>query len=169
MVLLPPVRRRPGFTLVELLVVISIICLMMGLLLPAVQRVREAASRLSCANNLKQIGLAIHHYHDTFDWLPPSRVDTQHATWAVLILPFLEHDNLYRQWDVRKTYYEQSQLARQGRIKTYFCPTRRSMSTDPHESVSGDEPSSGVENPKHLAGALNDYAVNIGTTGMDFD
>src|SRR4051794_19373712 len=106
----PP--RRPGFTLIELLVVISIVSILVGLLLPAVQEAREAANRVSCANNLKQIGLAFQMYHHDYETLPPTRTSDRGATWAVLILPYLEEQNLYREWDPGRTYYQQSDSAR---------------------------------------------------------
>ena len=82
--------RRPGFTLVELLVVIAIIAILMGILLPAVQKVREAASRAKCQNNLKQFGLAFHNYHNDKNCLPPSDVSDQWAGWSWFILPYME-------------------------------------------------------------------------------
>ncbi len=94
-----PIRRRVrGFTLVELLVVIAIIGILVALLLPAVQAAREAARRMKCGNNVKQIGLAAHNYHDTFRGFPPGYIkigsNPRHG-WAVFLLPFIEQANLY--------------------------------------------------------------------------
>jgi prepilin-type N-terminal cleavage/methylation domain-containing protein len=88
--------RRPGFTLVELLVVIAIIGVLVGLLLPAVQAAREAARRSQCSNNLKQIGVAVHNYHDTFNAIPPGSYHAVHGTWLLHILPFMENTPLHQ-------------------------------------------------------------------------
>lgn len=157
---------RQAFSLIELLAVIAIISVLIGLLLPAVQRVREAANRISCANNLKQLGLAMHHYENVHGHLPPNKLGEHLATWAVLILPYMEQDNLYAQWNVKKYYFQQNDMARQSAVPNYFCPSRRTMATAPRLSVSGDKPPAYV-GLAHVPGALSDYAVCIDGSGHD--
>lgn len=158
--------RRAGFTMVELLVSIGIIALVAGLTLPAIQQAREAANRASCASNLKQITLALHHYHNDFQVLPPSRLGEGQATWAVLLMPYMEEQSPYELWDLKKTYYEQNDSARLSAVQNYFCPSRRTAGMDPQTSISGDQPQNCPACP-NLPGALGDYACCIGTTGMD--
>ena len=98
-------RRRSGFTLVELLVVIAIIGVLIALLLPAVQQAREAARRNSCTNQLKQLGLALHNYHDTFSAFPyGSWGSTSIVSWHVPILPFIEQGALFDRFDQTWSY-----------------------------------------------------------------
>src|SRR5690349_8028530 len=90
-----PKRSRRAFTLIELLVVIAIIAILIALLVPAVQRVREAAARTQCANNLKQIGLAMHNYENLHKAFPPGRTtEPPEHSWSAFMLPFLEQDNV---------------------------------------------------------------------------
>src|SRR2546427_5297251 len=96
------VRGRSGFTLVELLVVIAIIGVLVALLLPAVQAAREAARRMSCSNNLKQLSLALHNYESTFSSLPPAGIDTNQMSWVVMLLPYMEQQPLFDKFNFAK-------------------------------------------------------------------
>lgn len=142
-------KRRNAFTLIELLVVIAIIALLMALLLPAIQKVREAANKMLCASNLRQIAIAAHHYHSDYDRLPPGilgtsgtpligAVQAQYAGCLVFLLPYVEGDNIFKQistgppsgldlglyvgdanWWTRSSCY----AAAQAKIKLFKCPS----------------------------------------------
>lgn len=150
-------EQRDGFTLVELLVVIAIIGILVGLLLPAVQAAREAARRMSCSNNLKQMGLALHNYHDAFRAFPSGGLyarDVASVSWSAQarILPQLEQANLQNLIDWNLPYRLQGHVAR-FRVPVYICPS---------EVNDRERPSPKDHDPNFTYYPLN-YAGNFGT------
>lgn len=174
--------RKLGFTLVELLVVIAIIALLIALLLPAIQKVREAAARTACSNNLKQLGIAVVAFEHNIGFFPASRNlfgnqstelqeflnpaanepdgdEDSGPNWAVFILPYLEQQNAFQQWDMLLNYRLQTPEAVQTTVPAYFCMGRR--------SVGGLSAAFTQSGETYQAGGLGDYAACIGTTGDD--
>jgi prepilin-type N-terminal cleavage/methylation domain-containing protein len=166
-------KMRTGFTLIELLVVIAIIAILIALLVPAVQKVREAAARTQCANHLKQLGLACHSYHDTVKQLPYARSGggQNRHTWAVLILPYIDQGPLYDMWknpiagvSVTDGFNNQTsaamQAAREAVVPVYYCPSRGT----PPRLIDYDGPGTGtpVASGGDYAGCTGD-GTNDGT------
>lgn len=128
-------HRKRGFTLIELLVVIAIIGILVALLLPAVQRAREAARRMSCKNNLKQIGIAMHNYHDVHRSFPPGWLAVRNgrlaphdggngAGWALMLLPHLEQVNLWEKFDSHYSIVDhRNEVLRETSVSVYMCPS----------------------------------------------
>jgi len=148
--------RQTGFTLVELLVVIAIIGVLIALLLPAVQQAREAARRNSCANNLKQIGLALHNHHDVHGKFPPGWIATNGPNstygWACYILPFIEQGNIYEAIGDPTSPLDNANNKAGAIIESYLCPS----STLPEKDEDGYAMANYVGNNGHSMG-LSDY------------
>lgn len=152
-------RSRNAYTLIELLVVIAIIAVLAALLVPAVQKVREAASRIQCTNNLKQIGLAAHGFHDANKFLVPAWIGDNSldpdgwATWGVLLLPFLEQNTTYQLWDLRYPASKQTPAAYQQQLAVYHCPSHPAFVLSVNDFT-----------PK--GGGLSDYGACFGTDAL---
>ena len=145
--------QRRGFTLIELLIVIGIISLLIQLLLPAVQASREAARRLTCANNLRQIGLATLQFHDVHGKFPPGRWRSNSPTWFVFLLPYLDAENAYQRWSLKHNYYDlENKPAREISIPPWYCPSRGLRSA-----------MLSAEDRPDAEGAVGDYAGNLGS------
>ncbi len=144
-------KRNQGFTLVELLVVIAIIGILIGMLMPAVQMVREAARQTHCKNNLKQIGLAIHNYEGSRMLFPPSRAADQFLTWPVYLMPYVEMGNLHDKLKLKQIYADQDPDLVSVAMPVMLCPSRpREGNVSEHET-------------RGPLGAIGDYAGNAGT------
>src|SRR4051812_14737413 len=175
---------RTGFTLIELLVVISIIGILIGLLVPAVQSIRESAARLQCSNNLKQLGLALHQYHDANRAFPPAyqrTSDRQTGTvygvtypdnnwnglpgwaWGTLLLPYVEQDPLYRSMNLREPCWSpQNAPFVKMRVPVFLCPSASGGSEGFAVEREGADVRHGVSFTPTITFAHSHYVTNAG-------
>src|SRR5437870_544708 len=185
-------RQQSGFTLIELLVVMAIIAILIGLLVPAVQKVREAANRTTCSNNLKQLGLAVLNYESAFKKLPTpgEGIDPLNVTKKVYdmhsfftyMLPYVEQDGAYRMMNLSYPYNDlanapDNKIAAQTQVATYLCPSAEGSESDPGGygqtsyfpiSYTDIDPVTGLRNkPGRVAGALRVF-ISWQTNGVQF-
>lgn len=167
-------RNEKGFTLVELLVVIAIIGILVALLLPAIQAAREAARRTKCANNFKQIGIAVHNYHDTRRQLPPYRVLDGQQTWLHLILDYMEESQVKGMWDSKLgCFYDQTYATRTAVIPAFICPSQSHESLiafgpNPNDGSHG-HPSTDPHGGGAWEGSISDYRAVASSTCPIYD
>jgi prepilin-type N-terminal cleavage/methylation domain-containing protein/prepilin-type processing-associated H-X9-DG protein len=185
-------KHRPatGFTLIELLVVIAIIGVLIGLLLPAVQKVREAAARMSCQNNLKQLGLAMHNFENSYGGFPPCRVNNPgpsftsfpHAkfqhTWAPFMFPYIEQQALYNKYNFNVNFDDNvdssrgttNMIAIQTDIKTFLCPSapdgRRQLGITPNIGVTDYSPTTSVTPSQYVTVTLPPAPIDLSLRGV---
>lgn len=181
-------HRRSGFTLIELLVVIAIIAILIALLVPAVQKIRAAAARSQCQNNLKQVALACHGYHDNFhNWprtstpgfSPTNTAVTNQLSWHVYVLPYIEQKSLYDQFDLSRTGTYDSPAATRlnlalNPIPVYLCPltVAQKMMQGPNDNVNPPDliPPTTGQPPytTHYYGVMGPRGANGYFTGVNY-
>jgi prepilin-type N-terminal cleavage/methylation domain-containing protein/prepilin-type processing-associated H-X9-DG protein len=162
-------RPRRGFTLIELLVVIAIIAVLIALLLPAVQAAREAARRAQCVNNLKQVGIAMHNYHDVTASLPPGGMAIANGTWQVFILPYLEGNPMFNAWNMAGRYFlpngtknPDNNLRYGGVCQLTVTSSRINVLTCPSDIINTAGYPSAVPS---MPISYHNYVVNFGSAG----
>ncbi|MDG2383930.1 MAG: DUF1559 domain-containing protein [Pirellulaceae bacterium] len=179
-------KYRKAFTIVELLIVIAIIGLLTAILMPAINSARESARRTQCVNRLRQLAIAAEHHHSVHQAFPPARLLARpgdpnqcggaEATWLVRILPYLEEQAVYAEWDLYRPWYEQPAEARNPKVVGFICPSRRGLD---RALVTRDVPQPGAvktmrsacgctftvpdsEAFETVSGVVTDYAANHG-------
>jgi prepilin-type processing-associated H-X9-DG protein len=170
-------RTRPSYTLTELLVVIAIIAVLIGLLLPAVQKVREAAARASCQSHLKQVGLALHNYHDVCGRFPPAGTGVvppdlrypNHGPWP-FVLPYLEQGALARQYHREVSWYDPpNEAARTKPLRTLQCPSAEPDRVGPGSVDPEDYPAVGAGSDVAPTKGVSESLVRLGLVGTPRD
>ena len=154
--------RKRGFTLIELLVVITIIAILIALLLPAVQQAREAARRTQCKNNLKQLALGAHNYHDAYSQFPPARISSNSASWGVFLLPYIDERPLYNQIagkapapfnvdffavGMPAVNYTNPAQPNEAALEVFRCPSEGTQNTAGISNYLGSWGAGGIANP----------------------